>query len=1490
MSTKKDNNKKKIDKPNTFTNTILCEENNTNEIINTNTINNLNNNNGVNNTNVKNETKTIDINVKQENITDNNLSNININNFNINYKIDSKFDENNLAINHIEYKCKIKHIYHFSDLHIHLYKRHQEYKNVFKSLLQYLKSEKEKLNINSEKNVNIPIICIITGDILHSKSDLSPECIQITYNLFKELGSIMPVFIIPGNHDLNMNNKNRLDSLTPIIGDLPKYYPIHYLHKTGVWKVNNLVLSHASIFDYYIIEPSVIDNLILREETEKNNNSLEKSKSNMEKSNTKESNSKVTNTNSKDKKKKYKKVILYHGRVNGAELFNGTTIKGESNRKTKTTITPSNFENYDLGLLGDIHKHQFLNKKNNIAYAGSLIQQNIGESMKHHGLIKWNVSKCKGEFVEIQNDYGYYTFFIKDNKNNYLKKEEDGTFKPTFTLPKNLRIRILYTNTTEVQIKNFIALLKEYHNIIECSYHDDESNVYVMDNTGNTDNNENSIEDMEKKYNEKTNKNDKVDKKRVYKKELNITDVDYQNKLLVEQLKEYEDIEESDIELIMKINRESNKIFDTDELNETKTSKYKLLQLEFTNLFSYGANNKINFNECNGIVGIVAANHMGKSAILDILLFALFDKFPRRGNIKDIINNRKSNFNVKLDLQVGNWVYTISKEGVRTQSGVGKSKCYFRRRNIINNRIETLEKDTIKQTKEYIQKIFGSYDDMINTNFSIQTNSTGFIDAENTARRKELERILRFDFINELVKTANDQYRKNKIIYEHLQKTMPPELIKETIDTVKEKESNLKDLENEKDELINKNKIVQDKLDNLNKNIIPNINEKIEKIFQEINIKEDELKNDKDAAIEKKRKELENQKTELVKEGKIIFKKIKEDYNSLLKIFNDDKKFIEVVKTTDLQIDFDSLTKLDKDNKKKIKDNLQKLRSIYNDYKDNLKKKINEIESEISELQKRKKGYKLINDKLFNDTGNSNDITNEIIIDYINKAKLNIESIDKKNKLKDKLINEVNDFKKEIKKIENKIKKKENENNQIMTDDLPPLIKNEFNEFINNNINYLDKLNNLKKDLLKQINLATSSVKSSKSPKSPNSPKSPKSEKTNKLPLSNEIEESVNNLLNYTKSVGWINKCHEFTNTYKENEKQYKVNETKIGKYNEDIKAIKDKIILKETELNKYKYLDKELDHGKREIKLLNIDLESFKHNEKKNVELVKLNKDKEKIQNEYLDIKIIDNINNVKELLNDYKSNDVNKKSIKNNLKELSTAQKELDDIMEDAEKNSEIQQKVIIEMNIKLDLDKQIETIVKKISIIRDKISELKGQLDKMKKDCVDKIEKEKMMNIYRVYRDCLKVIPMQLIGKIKPVLERKVNDLLTTVTNFTLKFEITDSRIEIYLNRPEYNNNLILINNSSGFERFISSLAIRLALMEISQLPSPNLMAIDEGWSCFDNENINNMQTILDHLVQKFDFILTISHLQIIRQHCDIQIGLKKDEHGFSMVNYG
>ena len=148
-------------------------------------------------------------------------------------------------------------------------------------------------------------------------------------------------------------------------------------------------------------------------------------------------------------------------------------------------------------------------------------------------------------------------------------------------------------------------------------------------------------------------------------------------------------------------------------------------------------------------------------------------------------------------------------------------------------------------------------------------------------------------------------------------------------------------------------------------------------------------------------------------------------------------------------------------------------------------------------------------------------------------------------------------------------------------------------------------------------------------------------------------------------------------------------------------------------------------------------------------------------------------------------------------------------------------------------------------------------------------------------------MKNLPFIIIKKVVPRLERKINELLSVCTNFMVKVEINDNHIEIYIDRPIYNGSLILLNNASGFERFISSLAIRLALLDISQLPKPNFIAIDEGWTSFDYHNINNVRTIFDFLVEKFDFVLSISHLSQIKEHCSNQINLKKDVNGFSVI---
>jgi nucleoside-diphosphate-sugar epimerase len=86
-----------------------------------------------------------------------------------------------------------------------------------------------------------------------------------------------------------------------------------------------------------------------------------------------------------------------------------------------------NFEDYDIVLLGYIHKHQFLDKKKRIAYPSSLIQKHIGETVKNHGIIIWNLNLLEGQFVPIPNDYCICKCIL--DKNEKIIPEENINLK-----------------------------------------------------------------------------------------------------------------------------------------------------------------------------------------------------------------------------------------------------------------------------------------------------------------------------------------------------------------------------------------------------------------------------------------------------------------------------------------------------------------------------------------------------------------------------------------------------------------------------------------------------------------------------------------------------------------------------------------------------------------------------------------------------------------------------------------------------------------------------------------------------------------------------------------------------------------------------------------------------------------------------------------------------------------------------------------------------
>lgn len=1294
------------------------------------------------------------------------------------------------SVFYIPYKTPIKYIYHISDIHIHLYKRHDEYQQVFDRLLEYLRSEKCRLKIKPASKQDIPVIALITGDVLHSKSDLSPECIAFAYKFFKDILDIMPLVVIPGNHDLNMNNKDRLDSLTAIICDLPQHAAMYHLNDTGVTVLGNLVLSHASIFDYYIIPPSDL-------------------KARLEPSKVGKEVGPLTN------------IALYHGRVNGCELFNGSRIDGEVNTITKKTITPSNFDGYDMALLGDIHKWQYIDDTRTRAYAGSLIQQNLGEDLDGHGILVWDVAQRTCQHVPIKNDFGYVTFRLADGA--CLESLDELKLR----YPPNIRARILYEDTTPTQLDEFISEIKSRFTLIEYSCQNDEAVIRSSHSAPATD-------DPEQQQ---------------ANKEVNINDIGYQNRLLEEIIRETQpNVSDADIEAIKLLNTEANKLYRDTEATEddapapTPVSgfRYKLRRLEFDNLFSYGPGNVIDFTQCKGVVGIVAPNHMGKSSILDIILYALFDKFTRKGTVKDMINNRKTGFRVRLELDSGVWRYTIEKSGEKTATGIGKSKCLFTRRHMVSGRVENLQKDNATGTKAYIAELFGNFDDMLNTNFSIQNNSTGFIDASNSARRSELERILKFDFINDLVKSANEAYRKNKTIFEHYQKNMPVEMVKETIDKIAEDEDRLADLVTKHAGYLAVATQLQADINNLNKQINPEVDAKIAELVDSVDMDADSLLTGEssDQVIETQLATLNSELSASENHGLELSVAIK-----------------QAISTLGIEAKIGS-SGPDKAARDQIRAELQKVRAGIDQELATAKQMLLTLNKDITKQQKLIKPYKSVPQST---NSVSKPVTPDTLTQQLDNAKTEKETLAGKSEALKKKEKALVDWEAKVETYNQRIQTAQTEIETLLaTESVPSVLTDQFSR---------EEVERLDRERLAHEPVMWSTK-----------------------PQSKQTEFYNGTLRPLIERLGWLHGIGRMVESSQATLEKIDKKRLVIKETQDKITDAKSRITKLQSELKAGRQLDRDIDANASLITNLETDLVTYESNQQVQTEIARLEADRTRIQSDITDNKRSSQANTAFAKLVDYEANLVTIRDYKQKIKALNTMHGELDTLMAAANANIELQTQITAAMDKLAANDRLLTQLTGQMERLKDQISAKKGLLDKLKQDCVDKIEKQRLMEINAIYRDALKQIPIILINKVQHILVRKVNDLLSVVTNFTVRFDMSDNMIDIYLDRPVYNGRSILINNSSGFERFISSLAIRIALMEISQLPNPNFMAIDEGWGCFDNENIANMDVILDYLGQRFDFLLTISHLQVIRQHCDIQITLRKDPEGFSCVTYG
>ena len=256
----------------------------------------------------------------------------------------------------------INRIVHFSDLHIRLFKDH----DLYRSILQTALKEWETLR---------PDRIVFTGDLVHSKNQMTPELVEFVALVLSECAKIAKTIVIIGNHDFLENNNTRLDALTPIIDSL-KNDRITYLKNRGVYEDDNVNWCVYSLMEHNI-PPDI-------------------------------------------QKSDKKNIGLFHGPIQG--LYTDIGFKFEDG------FDVDKFSGCDLVLCGDIHKRQVFDipGKKKAYMIGSTIQQNFGEKITKHGYGVYDVEKDEYDFVDLPNPKPFMAFHI-----NSIDNLVDGTEKLT---------------------------------------------------------------------------------------------------------------------------------------------------------------------------------------------------------------------------------------------------------------------------------------------------------------------------------------------------------------------------------------------------------------------------------------------------------------------------------------------------------------------------------------------------------------------------------------------------------------------------------------------------------------------------------------------------------------------------------------------------------------------------------------------------------------------------------------------------------------------------------------------------------------------------------------------------------------------------------------------------------------------------------------------------------------------------------------------------
>ncbi len=552
---------------------------------------------------------------------------------------------------------------HIADTHIRNLKYHEEYREVFKHLYKKLKNHK----------VDYIIHC---GDIAHTKTQISPEFVEMCSDFFKSLADIAPTYIILGNHDGNLRNSSRQDALTPIAKALG-HDNLYLLKDSGETHLDEkFTINVLSVFDR--------DNWRAPSDTNRVN------------------------------------IALYHGAVSGVTTDTGWKMEsGEDDVNI--------FNNFDYGFLGDIHKtNQALDKAGKIRYPGSTVQQNHGES-NDKGFLVWEISDkdtytC--QHVELKNPKPFITI-------NLTPK---GRLPNKLDIVTGARLRLVSENNLPLDV------VRKAIDVVKVRFKP-EAVTYLSRSAGER----GSVEDIAGS---------------VFQEDLR--DIAVQEELIDEYLKDYcaeNDTLKKVYEMNKKYNNSAEKLEDV-----IRNVNWRLKKVEWDNLFNYGEGNSINFENLNGVVGILGKNFSGKSSIIDSMLYTVYNTTSKnnRKNL-NLINQNEEECRGYVEIAIGTKTYKIerkSKKYNRTLKGKktveAKTDVEFNVYDNVTQEERSLNGTTRMETDYNIKKMFGTVEDFLLTSMASQLDSLSYLNEGSTRRKEILGKFLDLELFDKKFKMCNE--------------------------------------------------------------------------------------------------------------------------------------------------------------------------------------------------------------------------------------------------------------------------------------------------------------------------------------------------------------------------------------------------------------------------------------------------------------------------------------------------------------------------------------------------------------------------------------------------------------------------------------------------------------------------------------------------------------------------------------------------------------